>query len=313
MSNKSRRRPQTPRRMPSTGPREFPIEALPATLGLSRDAMAQVSAPIAAAITQAAYKGRALAAGGHPESAVAAVVLAPYAHLYQAMDAAATLLTAPGVPPHGRPACTSGCHWCCRLYVEISPLKAFGIALALPALWAGMRPTLPTIEAEMRAALTRESVYYGHTGFQHHDRPTLCAFLTPHGTCGVYPVRPSACRTYYSSSAAACQRYFTRPHMTGDHPVLRGPAEMTLALALTVAEMQALGRPPFPPTGLPSYEMQSAVARILDTPQALTRYLHGEDIFQGCIPLTAADTLRDAQQLWQLSVPPLPVAKEEAR
>jgi hypothetical protein len=49
--------------------------------------------------------------------------------------------------------------------------------------------------------------------------------------------------------------------------------------------------------------MQSAVQRILETPAALTRYLHGEDIFACCATYESPDTLREGQRLLQLEVP----------
>ena len=46
------------------------------------------------------------------------------------------------------------------------------------------------------------------------------------------------------------------------------------------------------------------VLRILETPNALVRYLHGEDIFQGCARYTPEHELRAARaQLVQLEVP----------
>jgi hypothetical protein len=186
--------------------------------------------------------------------------------------------------------------------VEIGPWEAFAIADYVTQVCDASPPTFrEAVLTTLRAEVAR---YVTSGGNKVHQ--SLCAFVTQDGTCGIYPARPSACRTYYSLSRPACERYFFHSDMDGSHPVLRS-LDHGLGSVLTLAEVLATGQPPFPQTDCPPmYEMQSVVLRILETPNALVRYLHGEDIFAGCARLTEeTDLAASRQQLVQLHVPPV--------
>jgi hypothetical protein len=249
----------------------------------------------------AAGTARARADGGYDPASVLGHFLAPLRHVYQVMEAvsAAGQLVA---PPHLTPACTPGCAACCRLYVEVGVWEAFAIAAFLPT--AAAADALDP--ARVRTRLQEEVAFFVASGSK--DARRVCAFLTPQGGCGVYPARPAACRSYYSVSRAACERYFAQAILDEE---VRGPRVLRLPdqainVQLVIAEARAAAQPPLPAgEGAPFYEMQSAVLRILETPNALVRYLHGEDIFAGCARHTPETELRAAsQQLVQLQVPP---------
>ena len=85
--------------------------------------------------------------------------------------------------------------------------------------------------------------------------------------------------------------------------MVRGP-DMGITGMLQLAETQATTRAPFAPSALvPFYELESAVLRILETPNALARYLEGEDIFEGCARHSDEAALRKARDLLQLAIP----------
>jgi Fe-S-cluster containining protein len=299
----SKTKTRTRKRRPRTHP--VPLRGQPAPCdgllgGLSRqelhagaDALTQT---LAAAIQQAQARTR----GGYPDASVMGTFLAPLKETYQAMDLlSAALRTAPQSGP--APACTAGCCACCRLYVEIGPWEAFAIADYVTQVCEASPPTFrEAVLTVLRDEVTRYVDSGGNT-----VRQSMCAFLGRDGQCGIYPARPSACRTYYSPSRQACEQYFFHTDMDGNHPVLRS-LDQGIGSILTLAETLAPHRAPLPQTACPPmYEMQSAVLRILETPNALVRYLHGEDILAGCARLTDEAELTAAhQQLVQLHIPP---------
>jgi Fe-S-cluster containining protein len=247
-------------------------------------------------------KARAKAAGGYPVASVTGTFLGPLKYVYQWMDTISAACLATPQPAALTAACTAGCFACCRLYVEVGPWEAFGLAdYVTQACEAGIVPR------EVVLARLHEEVARHQASGGDNDAPRLCAFLSRDGTCGVYPARPGACRSYYSTSRTACEQYFARPTLEGPDgpPVLRTLAHGFTA-QLTVAEFLETERPQLPSDDIPpAYEMQSAVLRILETPQALVRYLHGEDIFAGCERRTPEATLRKAREnLLQLQLPP---------
>ncbi len=100
----------------------------------------------------------------------------------------------------GRPAdCKKGCAWCCHQPV-------FAVTHELLYITAHLRNNAS--EIERRRYLERAKTKSEVTA-QKSDEALLryrspCPFLTE-GICGVYAVRPMACRIYLSSSEPACK------------------------------------------------------------------------------------------------------------
>jgi Fe-S-cluster containining protein len=226
--------------------------------------------------------------------------LGPLKFVYQTMDAiSAAVRMQPKTPL--TPACTPGCFACCRLYVEVGPWEAFAIAdYVTQACEAGA-----VSRAAVLARLHEEVTRYVASGHDKHAM-RLCAFLGRGGHCGIYPARPSACRSYYSKSREGCERYFRQPDLDAGPPppVVRTP-DQGITAQLSLAEILATGQGSVPDDGVPLlYEMQSMVLRILETPHALVRYLNGEDIFAGCARHSPEAELRQAREhLVQLQIP----------
>ena len=272
-----------------------------ALCGWTREMIYAGGTALAQDLSAAALKAQALARGGAPLQGVMGHFLAPLKFVYQTMDALSTTVRTRMAQDALAPACAPGCCACCRLYVEVGPWEAFGIADYVTQACEQGLVSRGAVLTLLQEEVTRYVQSGGDT-----TALRLCAFVTQEGTCGIYPARPSACRTYYSRSRAACERYFAQPvlHDTCDGRQVR-MSDHGLAMTLTLAESQVAAQPPLPlGESTPFYEMQSMVLRILETPGALVRYLHGENIFDGCARFSPEADLREAHHsLVQLQVP----------
>lgn len=175
---------------------------------------------------------------------------------------------------HARPertACKRGCTHCCVSYVAVTIPEVFLIARSLK----GKRRE----EVAARVA-TADAVTHGRTLAERFASPTLCPLLE-NGGCGVYAVRPTACRSLASFDAELCARSFGANSgeslsMPGQGMALRSSYQAALRAALAAA-------------GLPSeaYELNAALNRVLTTPDAEARWLAGEAVFDGIAPENA--------------------------
>ncbi|TAD80028.1 MAG: hypothetical protein EA001_02505 [Oscillatoriales cyanobacterium] len=96
-------------------------------------------------------------------------------------------------------ACGRGCAWCCYLTVPVMGLEAQAIAHWLAALPDSQQQSL-----RQRLAITAARL----KSLDPADRLTQkipCAFLGSDGTCGIYAVRPAACRSHHACCAQDCQ------------------------------------------------------------------------------------------------------------
>lgn len=81
--------------------------------------------------------------------------------------------------------CHSGCEGCCHKLADIPKLTADEWLL----LRQGLKQLPPALLHDMTQAVAALS--------QHTSRPIVCPLLDrTHGTCQVYPYRPTACRSY---------------------------------------------------------------------------------------------------------------------
>jgi Fe-S-cluster containining protein len=169
-----------------------------------------------------------------------------------------------------RPACSAGCAYCCAIPVAVSPPEALYIAACL-------RATLSAVEqVEVRARLrTRVEERQGWTVDERWAHKRFCIFLREDRRCGIYSIRPLACRGYNSLSQAACETAFTdKGDWVRVHAGVRELAAGVIYGLVLVSKELGLewGR----------HEIEAAVLRALETPDAAERWARGEQVFAGC-------------------------------
>ena len=173
-------------------------------------------------------------------------------------------------PPESRPACRAGCAFCCAIPVAVSAPEALYIAAYLQE----------TLSAEAQVALrthlrARVEQRQGWTVDARHAHKRFCVFLRDDRQCGIYAIRPLACRGYNSMSRSACEEAFTdqrdRVHM---HAGVRELASGVIYGLIQASKGLGLewGR----------YELEAVVLRALDTSGAAERWARGERVFAAC-------------------------------
>jgi len=98
----------------------------------------------------------------------------------------------------GKPACRSGCSYCCKLFVSVRAPEARRLAAQLRRL-----PAAQLAEVRRRLAENARAVK-GSTSATYPRVP--CALLAAEGTCVAYEARPFSCRDYHSFDVQACRR-----------------------------------------------------------------------------------------------------------
>jgi Fe-S-cluster containining protein len=180
-------------------------------------------------------------------------------------------------PPESRPACSAGCAFCCAIPVAVSPPEALYIAEYL------QRTLSAEEQVEIRTRLrTRVEERQGWTVEDRLACKRFCIFLREDRHCGIYPIRPLACRGYNSLSRSACEEAFTdQGDRVRAHAGVRElAAGVIYGLVLASKELGLeWGR----------HEIEAAVLRALETPDAAERWARGERVFAGCdqIPMPA--------------------------
>ncbi len=102
-------------------------------------------------------------------------------------------------------ACSSGCSFCCWHRVDAPAHEILLAARYIRAHW-----TQEEIDALRRAARQRaeEELRMDYAQRQRSIRPCV---LLEENICRIYPVRPGACRRYFSGSIDACHRLWEDP------------------------------------------------------------------------------------------------------
>jgi Fe-S-cluster containining protein len=156
-------------------------------------------------------------------------------------------------------ACREGCHWCCHLQVTATAAEVCLIAERL------RRDADPQVLERIRARLPLKAN-------ASDDTTVSCGLLTEAGSCGVYEVRPLACRGWTSRDAESCERSL---HDEAEPP----PTDLQLARecgAIGLGLVDALRSSGFS-AGL--VELNAALLIALDEPRALERWHAGEAVF----------------------------------
>jgi hypothetical protein len=168
-------------------------------------------------------------------------------------------------PSNHRIDCAKGCGFCCHLRVSAMAPEVFHVANFVRRQFAG---ELSRVIEQVRAA-DRNS-----RGLSSHDRPLRkfpCGLLIANA-CSVYLARPSACRGLTSISVKTCERGYNGEDVHVQTPAVWTEIRQAHNQAMW-ASLSALGLP------ADSYELNHAVLVALETPDAESRWLKGENVF----------------------------------
>ena len=160
-------------------------------------------------------------------------------------------------------ACRQGCAHCCKQPVLIYAPEAFALA-------ARMRERPETAAAMRGAAEKLGTMASGPDTVRRISCPLLS-----NNSCSIYEIRPLNCRAFVAVDVRECISTFV---MMGKFAV-RMPAPITNMRTfwhmLMMAALRLAGK------NVAVYEMNAAVSRALETPDAEARWLAGEDVFEG--------------------------------
>jgi Fe-S-cluster containining protein len=168
-------------------------------------------------------------------------------------------------------ACAAGCGFCCHTMVSVSPPEAFYIA----------RHIETTFAPDERDALKARVIEYaqrtdGMDGAARYIGREACPFLRPDDWyCGLHTARPLVCRAMHSGSLASCKKAYEARDATVPAPTMAVFFKNTQAYMS--AYISALR-----PRGLSVYpvELSGALSIIWQEPDAMARWLGGEDLFE---------------------------------
>ena len=163
--------------------------------------------------------------------------------------------------------CAKGCAYCCHVSVTATAPEIFLVAGYIRE---HHKEDVENIILRVRTADTRTR---GMTSMERAKQRIPCALLESN-MCSVYSARPGACRGFVSTSVKACERGFNGENTEIQTPAvwtdLRGAHRQAMWAALAGSEL---------PTEC--YEFHHALRIALETPDAESRWLKGEDLFAG--------------------------------
>jgi hypothetical protein len=188
-------------------------------------------------------------------------------------------------PSNHRIECAKGCGFCCHLRVSAMAPEVFHVANFVRKQFAG---TLDEVIAQVRTADGNSR------GLSARDRPLHkfpCGLLVANA-CSIYLARPSACRGLTSISVETCKRGYNGEEVEVQTPAvwteIRQAHNQAMWAALTASGLRA-----------DSYELNHAMLVALETPDAESRWLKGEDVFAevSCDRLLAGEDAPRKQHL----------------
>ncbi len=195
-----------------------------------------------------------------------ATPLAYQVQVYRRLDQA--LSAVPDVPGQTL-ACKAGCGLCCHYHVYVSASEALALAEHVSAKFAAVERA--AIEAKLKANADQATAL----GLDEHMKTNIaCAFLTKENTCGVYDVRPSACRKHHSYDFTPCKTTFDDPSATDNCP--QSMERLAVAEGMTLAAVRAQEQAGFDAL---RYEMSGAVWEALTNRSSAKRWRDGKVSF----------------------------------
>jgi Fe-S-cluster containining protein len=163
-------------------------------------------------------------------------------------------------------ACGKGCSHCCNIWVSVTAPEALRIAKIVKA--RGDKAI-----AKVRAAYDNTNTHDFDSRDQH---PYPCPLLDG-DICTIYDARPSSCRWAASASSEVCKRSYlneTNEDIPTPMAYLMGRNVFSLAMHVALRRGKLVDH---------SYEFNAALTRALETEDAETQWLAGEDAFAGVL------------------------------
>jgi len=165
-------------------------------------------------------------------------------------------------------ACRSGCAFCCHQPVKVNAAEAFFLATQVRE-----RPDTAAAAREAARQLSGRNAEVPKVAW------LRCPLLGQGDTCSVHAVRPLSCHGHVSLNAQDCEiSYSPSGPWTVREPALYGDLRSSWRLILQAAlRLNGLSDV--------NYELNAALALVLDTEEAEKRWLRGENIFASLTPL----------------------------
>jgi len=186
-------------------------------------------------------------------------------HVFKRMDEA---VAAVPLPAPLALACRSGCSYCCHYHVYVTAPEAL-------VLGAQVRQMPDRARAEVTARLQGNADLATQLGRDAHIATNVrCAFLSEAGECGVYELRPAACRRHHSFDVTPCRVTFDDPTRTDE--LKASPDRLVAIEVIRNADLLASLQ-----TNVDAlrYEMNGAVLEAVTSDQALKRWMNGQVTF----------------------------------
>jgi len=157
-------------------------------------------------------------------------------------------------------ACAAGCSFCCWLRIDATAPEILLIARYLRYHWTSKATA--TLLAAARQRRDAEAAM-DLPALHRYQRPCL---LLQDGLCQIYPVRPMACRRYFSGSIDSCHRLWSDPE-----------AEAAVQIPLLTAAGRSAGTAvsrAFAAAGYDTayYELTAALTEALEDPGCEERW-----------------------------------------
>jgi len=105
-----------------------------------------------------------------------------------------------------KPACRSGCSYCCYYKVEATAVEVLAIRQFVVSRFAPELIKRAIVQASRNAEEARDL-----THAQHLATNQACPFLV-NDACSVYPVRPAKCRSFHASEVEVCRKSYENPN-----------------------------------------------------------------------------------------------------
>lgn len=181
--------------------------------------------------------------------------------------------------------CSKGCSFCCHTSVPATAPEVFRLSEIILADEGQHHPGFDSAStlarARSRSAGTLQDVL---------RRRDPCPVLMD-GTCGLYEWRPIACRQFVSTSAKGCEDALEGRR--AEFPFVPGGANAgVMVRSMLMAATRSVG------LGIDTYELSSALAVALETPDAEKRWLAGEDVLAAAHKLPRPPQMQSSVDRW---------------